>query len=59
MDAPKEPIKPTEPKVLLAKVARYTGVVVYIYAFDVAYEMARQSVGTLLGHPYRHGAVQR
>ncbi len=34
-----------------AKVARYTGEVVYIYAFDVAYEMTRQSVGTLLGQP--------
>jgi hypothetical protein len=51
MDAPKEPIKPTEPKVLPAKVGRYTGEVVYIYAFDVAYEMTRQSVGTLLGQP--------
>jgi hypothetical protein len=30
---------------------RYTGEVVYIYAFDVAYEMTRQPVRELLGQP--------
>jgi len=30
---------------------RYVGEVVYIYAFDVAYEMARQPVRKLLGQP--------
>ena len=33
------------------KVRRYTGEVVYIYAFDVAYEMVRQPVRELLGQP--------
>src|SRR6266851_5900029 len=32
-------------------VKRYTGEVVYIYAFDVAYEMTRQPVRELLGQP--------
>jgi hypothetical protein len=32
-------------------VERYTGEVVYIYAFDVAYEMVRQPVRELLGQP--------
>ena len=33
------------------KVKRYTGEVVYIYAFDLAYEMSRQPVRELLGQP--------
>src|SRR5215472_9619272 len=33
------------------KVKRYTGEVVYVYAFDVAYEMVRQPVRELLGQP--------
>jgi hypothetical protein len=33
------------------QVQRYTGEVVYIYAFDVAYEMTRQPVRELLGQP--------
>src|SRR2546422_7830677 len=32
-------------------VKKYTGEVVYIYAFDVAYEMIRQPVRELLGQP--------
>jgi len=32
-------------------VMRYTGHVTYIYAFDVAYEMSRQPLQTLLGQP--------
>jgi hypothetical protein len=31
--------------------ARYTGEVVYIYAFDVAYDTARQPIAQLLGQP--------
>ena len=38
--------KPTPPKV-----RQYTGEVVYIYAFDVAYDMTRQPVRELLGQP--------
>lgn len=31
--------------------ARYRGEVVYLYAFDVAYEMSRKPVASLLGQP--------
>lgn len=40
-----------ERKVTPSKVKRYTGEVVYIYAFDVAYDMTRQPVRELLGQP--------
>src|SRR5215831_10387925 len=40
-----------ERKAALPKVKQYTGEVVYIYAFDVAYEMVRQPVRELLGQP--------
>lgn len=43
--------QPTERKSPAAKVKQYTGEVVYIYAFDVAYEMVRQPVRELLGQP--------
>src|SRR5213596_883237 len=38
-------------------VNRYAGEVVYIYAFDVAYEMARLPVRELLGHPLAQFSV--
>src|SRR3954469_23897842 len=38
-------------KELTGKIARYTGEVVFMYAFDVAYEMKRQPVIQLLGQP--------
>src|SRR5687768_9073624 len=34
-----------------SKTKRYTGEVVYIYAFDLAYEMSRKPVERLLGQP--------
>lgn len=34
-----------------ARVTRYTGEVIYIYAFDVAYDTARKPISTLLGQP--------
>ena len=37
--------------------ARYCGKVVYIYAFDIAYEMARLPVTKLLGHPVTQFSV--
>lgn len=37
--------------------ARLTGEVVYLYAFDVAYEMHRTPVRSLLGHPVAEFAV--
>src|SRR5690242_10696761 len=40
-----------ERKVGAPKVKEYVGEVVYIYAFDVAYEMTRQPVRELLGQP--------
>jgi hypothetical protein len=41
----------------LPKVKRYSGEVVYIYAFDVAYEMIRQPVRELLGQPVAEFSV--
>jgi hypothetical protein len=37
--------------------AQYTGEVVYIYAFDIAYELLRQPLRTLLGQPVAQFAV--
>src|SRR3982751_4848574 len=51
MIAPVEEPKTAERRANSAKVRRYTGEVVYIYAFDVAYEMTRQPVRELLGQP--------
>jgi hypothetical protein len=42
----KEPVQSDRPRI-----GRYTGTVVYIYAFDVAYEMTRAPVDKLLGQP--------
>src|SRR5438093_7023213 len=47
MDQPKT----SERKAALPKIKRYAGEVVYIYAFDLAYEMTRQPVRELLGQP--------
>ena len=47
----------TEPKPSSPKVKLYTGEVVYIYAFDVAYDMSRQSIRELLGQPVAQFAV--
>jgi hypothetical protein len=46
-----EHLKSLERKTTLPKAQRYLGEVVYIYAFDVAYEMTRQPVRELLGQP--------
>jgi hypothetical protein len=35
----------------VTKIGRYAGEVVYIYAFDVAYEMSRRPIRELLGQP--------
>src|SRR2546425_838485 len=51
MAAPVEQPKPLERRSGPPKVKGYTGEVVYIYAFDVAYEMIRQPVRELLGQP--------
>ena len=39
------------------RVTRYTGEVVYIYAFDVAYDTARKPIPALLGQPVAQFAV--
>jgi len=41
----------SERKTAAPKVKHYTGEVVYIYAYDVAYEMTRRPVQELLGQP--------
>src|SRR5438477_6181638 len=46
-----EQVKTVERKAALPKAQRYRGEIVYIYAFDVAYEMVRQPVRELLGQP--------
>ena len=56
MDTFTEQTKPTEHQPA-PKAARYTGEVVYIYAFDVAYDTARQPIRELLGQPVAQFAV--
>ena len=51
MIASVEQARSSEHKPATPKVRRYAGEVVYIYAFDVAYEMTRQPVRELLGQP--------
>ncbi len=53
MDQAKTPERKAPPP----KIKRYTGEVVYIYAFDVAYDMARKPVHELLGQPVAQFAV--
>src|ERR1043166_8106840 len=51
MVAAVEQAKNLERKLSLPAVKSYSGEVVYIYAFDVAYEMTRQPIRELLGQP--------
>src|SRR5580693_2980861 len=46
-----------DPKTSPSRVERYVGEVVYIYAFDVAYDMARTQIRELLGQPVAQFAV--
>src|SRR6185312_4835714 len=46
-----EHLKTTERKLAVPKARGYRGEVVYVYAFDVAYEMNRLPVRELLGQP--------
>lgn len=55
-------IKPSIPQDFGVKTKRYTGAVVYIYAYDVAYEMTREPVAQLLGQkvePFAFGSSKR
>ncbi len=49
--APASPQRTTDESSALSRPNSYTGEVVYIYAFDVAYEMTRRPVKELLGQP--------
>src|ERR1035438_4252652 len=51
MIAAMDQAKASERRASLPKIRRYTGEAVYIYAFDVAYEMTRKPVRELLGQP--------
>jgi hypothetical protein len=57
MLATTEQLKPTDRKPSAPKVKQYTGEVVYIYAFDVAYDMARQPIRELFGQPVAQFAM--
>jgi hypothetical protein len=57
MIASTDQAKAPERKVSPPKIKHYTGDVVYIYAFDVAYEMTRQPVRELLGQPVAQFSV--
>lgn len=57
MNSVVEQAKPVEHKPAPVKVARYVGEVVYIYAFDVAYDTTRKPIRELLGQPVAQFAV--
>ncbi|HEX2971193.1 MAG TPA: hypothetical protein VHP11_02600, partial [Tepidisphaeraceae bacterium] len=46
-----EPTPSNLPQQTALSIDRYTGEVVYVYAFDVAYEMTRQPITQILGQP--------
>src|SRR6478736_8879603 len=51
MIASLEDPKGVERKLPIPQIKGYSGEVVYVYAYDVAYEMTRQPVRELLGQP--------
>ena len=57
MNANLTPIETTQAPLSATRARRYTGEVVYVYAYDVAYEMARQPIRELLGQPVAQFAV--
>jgi hypothetical protein len=57
MIAATDQAKAPERKATLPKIRRYADEVVYIYAFDVAYEMTRQPARELLGQPVAQFSV--
>lgn len=52
-----EPVKTADVKASPSKVKQYVGEVVYIYAFDVAYDMSREPIRELLGQPVAQFAM--
>jgi len=57
MISPLEQAKTADFKTSLNRVKQYVGEVVYIYAFDVAYDMTRTQIPELLGQPVAQFAV--
>src|SRR5689334_23064005 len=57
MIATAQPIQPTSVLSPPVQGKRYTGEVVYIYAFDLAYEIRGGPAGHLLGQPLAHFSV--
>src|SRR5215475_8770256 len=51
MIASMEPGQITEPQTPVEQVRQYVGEVVFVYAFDVAYDMSRRPIRELLGQP--------
>jgi hypothetical protein len=52
-----EPVQTADVKASPSKVKQYLGEVVYIYAFDVAYDMSREPIRELLGQPVAQFAM--
>src|SRR3954470_8431948 len=48
---------PQDSKAREVRAERYTGEIVYIYAFDVAYDMKREGVPQLMGQPVQQVAI--
>src|SRR6185436_13421799 len=48
---------PKEARAALPSTDRYSGEIVYIYAFDVAYDMKREGVTQLMGQPVQQVAI--
>src|SRR5580704_13687798 len=57
MISPLEQAKAAELKAQPNRVRQYVGEVVYVFAFDVAYEISRQPLRELLGQPVAQFAV--
>lgn len=57
MNATTAPSETSPPTPAIGASHRYTGEVVYLYAYDVAYEMARKPVLELLGQPVAQFSV--
>ena len=48
---------PQAPRASLPKIGKYSGEVVFIYAFDVAYEMKKELIRELMGQPVAQFSV--
>lgn len=57
MTAPAEELQTTSQSAIASPTGTLSGQIVYMYAFDVAYEMIRKPIGELLGQPVAQFAV--